>query len=179
MRFTFTSFLVSISTVSVLVFAQNKDFCQSFVDNNYEFDGVFTEARVSGGVRKRTVFIIGRDYWVNNNYSDFETRSQRLPDWFDNQCLTFFCYEYCDIREADRWVALKYSIHIFVHMFVKYNEFIDFRREVIRKALMSSNGRQLICILMKRVHTFCTDLRSTHFRKMNPKSNSKRALNPR
>ena len=104
MRFAFTLFLVSISMISVLVFAQNKDFNESFVENNNEIDGGFgispiTDYNDNSFAHRLQILIIGRDYWVLDS-GTLETKSLRLPDGFDSECLTMFCVNWCGSRNG-------------------------------------------------------------------------------
>ena len=133
MRFTISPFVVFMALMSGFVFTQNKEFCQSFVDNNYQFDSVIT---MQAHYR---VFIIGREYWAHNNlYKNpyIKTKSRRLPDWFDSECKAFICFYYCDSTRGSLGCLKVSQFMSFFHMFVEYNESIDFRREVLRMALM-------------------------------------------
>ena len=167
MLLSITPFVVLMASMSGFVFTQNKEFCESFVDNNYEIDFGFAMFYYF------RVFITGRDYWSSHqayDFNQFNNKSQRLPDWFDSECVTLFCYEDCDPIIGSLG-CLKVSQFMSSFMFVYYNESIDFRPKVLRMALMLSNGRRLLLI----GQTFCTDLRKTHFLIMNPKSRSKKA----
>ena len=184
MRFVFTLYLVSISTISVLVFAQNKDFSQTFIKNNNEIDGGFAISPITyfpyedfSSAYRLQILIIGRDYWIYDSVKDIlETNSRRLPEGFDSECVTMFCVNHCGSRDGSLG-CLKVSQFKFSFISLgKYNELIDFRTKVLRMALISSNGRQLLSKSLTG-NTFCTDLWKTRFPSMNLKSSSKRILN--
>ena len=146
MRFAFTLFLVSISTISVLVFAQNKDFSKSFNENNNEIDNGLAISPITFkddfSIGPLQILIIGRDYWVVGD--GLQTKSIRLPDGFDTECVTMFCVNYCNSRDGSLG-CLKVSRLTFLFIFyVKFDESFDFSPKVLRMALISSNGRQLL-----------------------------------